>query len=77
MTFTVLAKYGLAFPVIKFVRQILWLYNLQLHHLTPQCILHMACFAAFCEGYLGIWTHLGLWFSLFCARGRIMGEGGS
>ena len=66
---------GLSPPVHPFLVQLLWLYGIQLHHLTPDCILHISCFITFCEGYLDIHPHLGLWCSLFSLSGRVSGEG--
>jgi hypothetical protein len=37
----------------------------QLHHLTPNSILHIACFATLCESFLGIEPHFVLWRSIF------------
>ena len=41
-------------------------YGLQLHHLTPASILHIAGFVALCELFLGIEPHFALWKRLFC-----------
>jgi hypothetical protein len=37
----------------------------QLHQLTPNSILHIACFITLCESFLGIKPHFLLWKSLF------------
>jgi hypothetical protein len=44
--------------------------DLELHHLTPLGILHMAAFMALCEAFIGIERHLNLWSYLFQARLR-------
>ena len=62
-------------PIHPFLGQLLRLYKIELHHLTPDCITHISCFITFCEGYLDIHPHLGLWCSLFFLSGRISGEG--
>jgi hypothetical protein len=35
---------GLSFPVHEFLRGLLFVYGVQLHQLTPNSILHIACF---------------------------------
>jgi hypothetical protein len=37
----------------------------QLHQLTPNSILHIACFMTLCESFLGIEPHFLLWRSIF------------
>ena len=57
---------GLGFPIHPFLRGLLEFYGLQLHHLTPASILHIAGFVALCELFLGIEPHFALWKRLFC-----------
>ena len=38
---------------------------MQLHQLTPNSILHIACFITLCECFLGIHPHWGLWRRIF------------
>ena len=57
---------GLGFPIHPFLRGLLEFYGLQLHHLTPASILHIAGFVALCELFLGIKPHFALWKRLFC-----------
>jgi hypothetical protein len=40
----------------------------QLHQLTPNSILHIACFMTLCESFLGIEPHFLLWRSIFWLR---------
>jgi hypothetical protein len=40
----------------------------QLHQLTPNSILHIACFITLCESFLGIEPHFLLWKFLFWLR---------
>ena len=56
---------GFSLPVHSFVRGLLFAYQLQLHDLTPNGILHIACFITLCECFLGIYPHWGLWKRLF------------
>jgi hypothetical protein len=57
---------GLGFPIHPFLRGLLEFYGLQLHHLTPNSILHIARFVALCEMHLGCEAHFGLWQRYFC-----------
>ena len=57
---------GLGFPIHPFLRGLLEFYGLQLHHLTPASILHIAGFVALCELFLGVEAHFTLWKRLFC-----------
>jgi hypothetical protein len=41
---------------------------LELHHLTPSGILHIAAFITLCEDYMGIEPHFNLWNYFFCIR---------
>ena len=61
---------GLGFPIHPFLPGILEFYGLQLHHLTPASILHIASFVALCELFLGIEPHFALWKRLFCLLPR-------
>jgi hypothetical protein len=45
----------------QFLRSLLQFYGLELHHLPPLGILHMAAFVTLCEGYMGIEPHFDLW----------------
>ena len=57
--------HGFALTIHPFVRGLLYSYRLQLHDLTPNGILHIACFITLCESFLGIYHHWGLWKRLF------------
>jgi hypothetical protein len=56
---------GLSVPVHEFLRGLLFVYGVQLHQLTPNLILHIACFITLCESFLGIEPHFLLWKYLF------------
>lgn len=58
---------GLGFPLHKFVCGLLYFFGCQLHHLTPNEILHIASFITFYECYMGTVPH----FKLFCHFFRI------
>lgn len=53
--------HGLGCPIHPFIRSLFFLYGLQLHHLSPNCILHIACYVMLCEAFLCCEPHLGLW----------------
>jgi hypothetical protein len=56
---------GLSLPAHEFLRGLLFVYGVQLHQLTPNSILHIACFITLCESFLGIDPHFLLWRALF------------
>jgi hypothetical protein len=56
---------GLSLPSHEFLRGLLYFYGMQLHQLTPNSILHIACFVTLCESFLGIKPHFLLWRSIF------------
>jgi hypothetical protein len=47
---------------------VIFVYGVQLHQLTPNSILHVACFITLCEAFLGVNPHWDLWKYLFCLR---------
>jgi hypothetical protein len=49
--------HGLSFPAHEFLHGLLFVYGVQLHQLTPNLILHIACFVTLCESFLGIEPH--------------------
>jgi hypothetical protein len=60
-------------PSHQFLRSLQQFYGLELHHLTPSGILHMAAFVTLCkvymgEAYMGTEPHFNLWNYLFHAR---------
>jgi hypothetical protein len=59
---------GLSLPAHEFLCGLLYVYGVQLHQLTPNSILHIACFITLCESFLGIEPHFLLWRSLFRLR---------
>src|SRR3954469_20867329 len=73
---------GLGFPIHPFLRELLEFYGLQLHHLTPGSVLHIAGFVALCDLFLGVEAHFALWKKIFCLvpysqEGSIYQVGGS
>jgi hypothetical protein len=56
---------GLALPTCSFFRGLLYFYRLELHHLNPNSICHIAIFIYFCEAFLGIEPHWDLFHYVF------------
>ena len=52
-------------PAHQFLRGLLYYYQVELQHLTPNGIQHIAAFVALCEGFLGISPHFDLWWHFF------------
>jgi hypothetical protein len=48
---------GLSVPVHEFLRGLLFVYEIQLHQLTPNSLFHISIFITLCEGFLGIHPH--------------------
>jgi hypothetical protein len=59
---------GFSLLANEFLRGLLFIYGVQLHHLMPNSLLHIACFITLCEAFLGINPHWGLWKYLFRMR---------
>jgi hypothetical protein len=59
---------GLSLPAHEFLHGLLFVYGVQLHQLTPNSILHIACFITPCESFLGVEPHWILWKFLFRLR---------
>jgi hypothetical protein len=45
---------GLSLPAHEFLRGLLFVYGVQLYQLTPNSILHIACFITLCESFWGL-----------------------
>jgi hypothetical protein len=60
--------HGLSLPAHEFLHGLLFVYGVQLHQLTPNSILHIACFITLCESFMGIEPHFLLWKYLFRLR---------
>jgi hypothetical protein len=71
MMFLAFLLRGLSLPAHEFLRGLLFVYGVQLHQLTPNSVLHIACFITLCESFLGIEPHFLLWKFLFWLRPSI------
>ena len=56
---------GFTIPAHRFLRGLLHYYKVELQHLTPNGVQHIAVFVALCEGFLGISPHFDLWRYFF------------
>ena len=56
---------GLGFPVSNFFHDLLYYWGVQVHHLTPNSILHISIFVHLCEAFLGIEPHFDLFQYFF------------
>ena len=61
VSFTHFHEHMFATPAHRFLRGLLHYYKIELQHLNPNGIQHMAAFVALCEGFLGISPHFDLW----------------
>ena len=65
VSFTHFHERGFATPAHRFLRGLLHYYKIELQHLNPNGIQHMATFVVLCEGFLGISPHFDLWRHFF------------
>jgi hypothetical protein len=65
VSFVAFYEWGLSMPLHRFLRSLLWYYDLELHHLTPLGVLHIVALMTLCEAYLGIEPELDLWKYFF------------
>ncbi len=56
---------GFSVPTNRFFRGLLHFYKIELVHLNPNSVLHIAAFIHLCEAYLGIEPHFALFRYLF------------
>ena len=69
---------GFSLPTCGFFRGLLEFYGIELVHLNPNSILHIASFIHLCEAYLGIRPHFDLFRYLFILKvNRTNGVGGA
>jgi hypothetical protein len=52
----------------------MYFHGLQFHHLVPNSILHITSYIIFCEAFLRIEPHFGLWLKLFCVKPQTNGS---
>lgn len=65
MVFTHFFYSGFALPTSDFFRGLLELYGINIYHLNPKSILHIAVFIHLCEAFLGIQPHFVLFHHIF------------
>ena len=77
VSFVPFHKRRLVVPPHPFLRGLLHHYQIQLQHLNPNEIQHIAAFIVMCEGYLGIEPHFELWryfFSISLTKKKERGQ---
>jgi len=52
-------------PASSFLEGLLYYCKIQIHHLTPQSVLHILVFVHFCEAFLRIEPHFEFFLSLY------------
>jgi hypothetical protein len=62
---TTFYEQGFGVPSHRFLQSLVRSYGLELHHLTPSGILHMAAFVTLCEAYIQIEHHFNMWSYFF------------
>jgi hypothetical protein len=71
VSFVAFHERGFSVPVGRFIRGVLFEYELQLQLLNPNSIQQLAAFEAMCEGYLGIsarWHLFRYFFKFLCLK---------
>ena len=68
VSFTRFHERGFTIPAHKFLRGLLHYYKVELQHLTPNGVQHIATFIALCEGFLGISPQFDLWRYFFAVN---------
>ena len=66
--FTSFLEHGLSMPASQFLEGLLFYYKIQLHHFTPESVLHISVFVHFCEAFLGIEPHFEFFRSLYTLK---------
>jgi hypothetical protein len=66
---------GLSMPPSLFFTNLLKFYGLQLHHISPNCLVSMAGYVALCEGYLGIRPRVDLFQLFFSVQANYEDDG--
>ncbi|MBI0383860.1 hypothetical protein JBE27_48300, partial [Streptomyces albiflaviniger] len=64
----------MSLSVHEFFHALLYVYGVQLHHFTPNALLHISCYIVLCECFLGVHPHWGLWKRIFFVK-RQSGSG--
>ena len=65
VSFALFHERGFTVSAHKFIWGLLEYYQVELQHLNPNGMQHIAVFIALCEGFLGISPHFDLWWYFF------------
>ena len=77
VSFAIFHERGFVVPTHRFLRGLLDYYEVELQHLTPNGVQHMAVFVALCEGFLGIDPYFDLWryfFTISLSKRKVGGK---
>ena len=74
VSFLTFHERGLGYPTHRFPRGLLNKWGLELQHLNPTGVLHIACFVTVCEAFLGMEPHVDFFRWLFSPRALTMGN---
>ena len=73
VSFLTFHEHGLGYPMHLFLRGLLNEWGLELQHLNPMGVLHIAGFVTVCEAFLGMEPHVDLFRKIF--SGWVLSEG--
>ncbi|RLM73710.1 putative gypsy-type retrotransposon RIRE2 [Panicum miliaceum] len=68
VSFLAFHEQGLGYPAHWFLQGLLHELRLELQHLNPNGVLHIAGFVILCEAFLGIEPHVGLFWAFFYGK---------
>ena len=74
VSFLTFHEHGLGYPTHWFLRGLLNEWGLELQHLNPMGVLHIAGFVTVCEAFLGIELHADFFRCLFSGRALMVGN---
>ena len=74
VSFLAFHERGLGYPTHWFLRGLLNEWGLELQHLNPTRVLHIAGFVTVCEAFLGMEPHMDFFWRLFSERTLPMGN---
>ena len=68
VSFLTFHEHGLGYPTYWFLRGLLNEWGLELQHLNPMGVLHIAGFITVCKAFLGMEPHVDLFWLFFFGR---------
>ena len=74
VSFLAFHERGLGYPAYWFLRRLLNEWGLELQHLNPTGVLHIAGFITVCEAFLGMEPHMDFFWRMFSRRALSEGK---